>query len=153
MKKSRLIRFVNVGILALCVGMLAGCAGTKRAYQAAEGVDQNAKVVAEHYYALVREANDLKKKEILTGTALARAQEIVRTSRPAIDHLSTAARAYEGVQDATTEAELNAAIAEAAIAISELIDIIKAARGSSSISRENRGLAQYWPKTASQIAA
>ena len=115
--------------LVLCLALaLAACQGTKQAYQAAEGVDENAKVVAEHYFALVREANDLKASGALAGGDLVKAQQIVRSTRPAIDQLATAARAYENVQTATTEAELNAAITQAATSISSLIDIIKRAR-------------------------
>ena len=115
------------------VFVIAACQGTQRAYKAAEGIDQNAKVVAEHYYALVKEANNLKKSGVLDGGELVRAQNLVRDTRPAIDKLATAAKAYEATQTATTEAALSQAIADAAIAISELIDIIKAARTSSSL--------------------
>lgn len=119
-------------MLIFIVSLVAGCAGTKSAYQAADGIDQNAKVVAEHYYALVKEANTLKDSGILAGGDLVKAQQLVRDSRPAIDSLVSASQAFEQTQTATTEAELNQAIAKAAIAISGLIDIIKAARSSSS---------------------
>ena len=127
------IKLHNCIIVIALLSVVASCAGTTRAYKAAEGVDQNAKVVAEHYYALVREANDLKQSGILAGGDLVAAQRLVRDTRPAIDKLAAAAQAYQGVQSATTEAELEAAINDAAIAISGLIDIIKAARSSSSL--------------------
>lgn len=140
LKTSMKSRPANTACLILavlaCFTLLTSCAGTQRAYKAAEGVDQNAKVVAEHYYALVREANDLKKSGILAGGDLVKAQNLVRDTRPAIDKLSGAAMAYEGVQSATTEAALDKAITDAAIAISELIDIIKAARDSSSVHKK-----------------
>lgn len=107
--------------------LLASCAGTTSAYKAAEGIDQTAKVVAEHYYAVVKEANTLKQSGALAGGALVKAQQLVRDTRPAIDQLATAAQAYEGLQSATTEAELEAAILEASTSIAALIDIIKAA--------------------------
>ena len=127
---------------------IAGCQGTKRAYEAAEGVDQNAKVVAEHYYALVREANSLKQSGVLEGGDLVKAQDLVRSTRPAIDQLALAARAYDNANTAETEAELNQAILEASTAISQLIDIIKAARDRTGI----QGNQRFSRKTASQIA-
>lgn len=139
-------------LLIVIMAVVVGCQGTKRAYQAAEGVDENAKVVAEHYFALVREANDLKQSGILAGGDLVSAQNLVRSSRPAIDRLVDASRAYENVQTATTEAELEQAIADAAIAIQELIGIIKAARDSSNI-EDNQRFSDFWPKTASPVAA
>lgn len=113
--------------------VIVACQGTQRAYKAAEGIDENAKVVAEHYYALVKEANDLKKSGVLAGGDLVEAQNLVRDTRPAIDKLATAASAYEAAKTATTEAALSQAIADAAVAIAELIDIIKAARDSASL--------------------
>ena len=128
---EKLFAFITiVPVVALAI-LVVSCQGTGRAYKAAEGIDQNAKVVAEHYYALVREANALKKSGVLAGGALVKAQQLVRDTRPAIDKLSTAAQAYGAVQTAETEAELAAAISTAVIAISDLIDIIKATRDSS----------------------
>ena len=40
------------GLLIFLALAMTACQGTQRAYEAAEGIDQNAKVVAEHYYAL-----------------------------------------------------------------------------------------------------
>lgn len=118
----------NYLVLVCALLILASCQGTQRAYEAAEGVDQNAKVVAEHYYALVKEANDMKKAGTLAGGELVQAQDLVSATRPAVDRLADAARAYENAQTAETEADINKAISDASIAISELIDIIKAAR-------------------------
>lgn len=129
--------------MVFIVAILSGCAGTKQAYTSAEGVDQTAKVVAEHYYALVKEANALKQSGILKGGELARAQQLVRDSRPAIDSLVNASKAYEQAQTATTEAELNQAIAAAAVEISGLIDIIKAARSSSSINQPGESYGSF----------
>jgi hypothetical protein len=126
----------TMGIVAIVLAsavLASGCTGTKDAYQAAAGPGQNAKVVAEHYYALVKEANNLKKSGILVGDGLARAQQLVRETRASIDILAAAAYTYELVQNATNQAELEVAIAQAAIAVSRLIDIIKAARDSSSL--------------------
>jgi hypothetical protein len=116
------------GLLIFLALAMTACQGTQRAYEAAEGIDQNAKVVAEHYYALVKEANDMKAAGTLAGGDLVEAQNLVRTTKPVIDRLATAAQAYTAAQTAESEAVLNQAISDAAIAISELIDIINAAR-------------------------
>ena len=126
MKQLAHIHFRFILLLGLLA--LSACQGTQRAYEAAEGVDQNAKVVAEHYYALVKEANDMKAAGTLAGGELVQAQNLVRDTKPAIDSLADAARAYENAQTAETEADLNRAINDAATAVSKLIDIIKAAR-------------------------
>lgn len=125
MNQLSYFRFVFTALLVLA---LSACQGTKLAYEAAEGVGENAKVVAEHYYALVKEANAMKQAGTLAGGDLVEAQNLVRTTKPAVDQLAAAAQAYESVQSAETEKELNQAISDAAIAISQLIDIIQVAR-------------------------
>lgn len=122
-----------VGILAilLSAALMSGCSGTRAAYSAASGLEENAKVVGEHYYALVREANALKDSGALTGSALARAQTLVRDTRPAIIELSNVAERYSAVQSAENAADLEAAINEAAIAVSRLIDVIRQRTNSS----------------------
>lgn len=119
------------GFLALV--LISGCAGTKSAYRAAEGVDQTAKVVSEHYYALVREANELRRNGVLRGTSLQNAQQVVSETRPVILQMADVARRYDLVRNAQTQAELERAVNEAAIAVSRLVDIIKAWRQTSAI--------------------
>lgn len=113
---------IIVIVLAL---VLSACAGTRMAYQAADGIEETAKVVAEHYYAVIREANTLSASGQLTGTALAKAQDVVRATQPVITQLVEASRAYTALRDAETEADLSAAISTAAIAISKLMDALK----------------------------
>ncbi len=124
----RQLKVHYLGLIICTFLLLAGCAGTQAAYTAAEGIDQTAKVVAEHYYAVVKEANALKTSGALAGDDLVKAQDLVRDTRPAIDTLASAAQVYEGVQSAETEAELEAAILKASTSIGALIDILKAAR-------------------------
>lgn len=112
-------------ILPFILLMLTACAGTKHAYQAADGIEEVAKVMNEHYFAIVKEANALADRGELTGSSLARAQSAVTATRPVINELSDAAQAYSAVRNATTEAELSDAINKAAIAISRLIDTLK----------------------------
>lgn len=136
------------GLLALALGamLLTGCAGTRQAYQAAEGVNETAKVVAEHYYSIVQELNRLDDAGALTPSALSHTQDLVRKTRPLIVELGDAGIAYETVTEAIAmqdeaadaedeaamaeaEAALEAAIAEAAQAVSDLIDALDAAAG------------------------
>ncbi len=121
---------IIVIVLAL---VFAGCAGTRSAYQAAEGIDETAKVMAEHYYAVIREANTLSASGELTGSALAKAQDVVRATQPFITELAAASRAYTALQNAETEADLSAAISNAAIAISKLIDVVKGSNTSGTL--------------------
>jgi hypothetical protein len=118
-------------ILAMTT-LVGACAGTKAAYRAAEGLEEKAYVVGEHYYALVREGNDLKNRGILSGSQLDRAQALVQSSRPVILELADATRAYANVKNAETEAELERALNPAALAVSRLVDVIKAVRPSTS---------------------
>ena len=116
-----------VGLFIAIAAALAvsGCAGTKAAYKAADGLEETAKVVASHYYAVVREANAMKREGTLTGERLARAQDMARKTRPVIIRLANAARIYQSVKSAENEQALEAALTEAAVAISDMIDIIE----------------------------
>lgn len=108
----------------------AGCAGTRNAYTAAKGdPEATAKVVSEHYIAVVHELNTLKQDGTLNGEALVRAQALVSSTKPLIDQLAIAAQHFAAVKNAKTEEELTIALNEATLAVSKLIDIIRAARG------------------------
>lgn len=122
-------------IILAMTALVGACAGTKAAYKAADGLEEKAYVVGEHYFALVREGNDLKNRGILSGSQLDRAQDLVRSTAPLITELRNAAEAYALVQSAETQAELERALNNAAIAVSRLVDTIKAVRPSTS---ENR---------------
>ncbi len=119
-----------IGLLAILLACLAlsSCAGTRAAYQAAEGLEETAKVVGEHYYALVREANDLADRGMLSDSALVHAQDIVRKTSPVVISLAAAALKYKAVKSATTELELERALTDAAIAVSRLMDAIRTHR-------------------------
>ncbi len=118
-----------IGIVAMCT-LIAACSGTRLAYKTAEGLEEQAYVVGEHYYALVREANDLRRSGALSGSTLERAQDLVQATRPVILELQDAAQAYTAVKSAQNEAELEAALNAAAIAVSRLVDVIKGVRTS-----------------------
>jgi len=113
-------------VIILCLlSVFAACSGTREAYRAAEGVEEIAKVVGEHYYALIKEANRLSSDGVLYGNSLAKAQDVVRATQPVISELAEAAKAYKALRSAETEAELKTAITNAAIAVSRLINAVK----------------------------
>ena len=126
-----------VGVLALILAALtlSGCAGTRAAYKAADGVSETAYVVGEHYYALVREANDLDDQGQVSNQDLRNIQNIARETRPTIVSMLNAASAYGAVKSAQNELELSNALADAAIAVSRLVDAIKAVGGSTHMER------------------
>ena len=126
-----------VGVLALILAVLtlSGCAGTRSAYKAAEGLSETAYVVGEHYYALVRETNDLDDKGQLSDRELRKIQDIAQESRPTIVALLNAANAYDLAKSAENETELSNALATAALAVSRLVDAIKDVGGSAHVRR------------------
>ena len=81
MKKIDRGLFIAI-VMAIGMATLSGCASTMSAYKAAEGLDQTAYVMNQHYLGLVREANRLAEAGELTGSSLATAQDLVRSSRP-----------------------------------------------------------------------
>lgn len=121
-----------VGLMLLMLIGLFGCAGTKSAYQAADGLEETAYVMNQHYLALVKEANELKKTGVLSGSALDETQSLVQRTRPLLRELSDAAQAYDAVTSAENEEALTLAIASAATALSDLIAAIRQAGGSAS---------------------
>jgi len=118
----------NKLLIVLLAIMATGCAGTRDAYKAAEGVEETAKVMSEHYLAILNELNVMKANGDLAGAALDRAQSVVRVAAPAIDEVRLASDNYTAAKTAKTEAELTAALSRAAIQLSRLIDIIKPVR-------------------------
>lgn len=110
-----------IGVLAI----LAGCAGTKAAYQGAETLEDTAYVVTEHYAALVKEAADMREAGTLTGNALVQVQGFETRARPLILRLQGLAEAYESVRSAENEQALAAAVGEAAQVLSDFINALK----------------------------
>ena len=105
--------------------LVAGCAGTKAAYQGATTLDDTAYVIAEHYSALVKEAADLKDAGTLTGAALVRVQQIEARATPVVLKLKDVSAAWTASKNATTEAALQKAISDAAVVVSDLINALK----------------------------
>ncbi|MGI9251030.1 MAG: hypothetical protein ACR2PR_07505 [Pseudohongiellaceae bacterium] len=146
---SFLVPLLGVGLL---LG-IAGCAGTQSAYSAAnaQGTEATAKVVAEHYYALVKEARLMKDAGTLAGSDLLKAQDIVRSTSGTIDTLAAAAKAFEGTATAQTQAELDQAILDASQAISDLIDLIAQVKDQVSYFDKQRRLYVKFAKHVSPI--
>lgn len=118
---------VIVGILAVFLAalVLSGCAGTRAAYQAADGINETAKVMGEHYYALVHSANVLKDEGKLTGTDLVAVQNLISQTASLVYVMAEAGDAFKAVQSADNEAALQRAMFEAAKVIDRIINALK----------------------------
>ena len=147
--------FVGFIVLLLSMLMLSGCAGTRSAYKAADGLSETAYVVGEHFYALVREANDLDDQGQVSSYQMGKIQDIARETRPTIVELLNTGAAYDAVKSAVeaveatearisdalvdeafeAEANLSEALMDAALAVSRLAMAVKAAGGSVYIPR------------------
>lgn len=121
----RSLQRLGAGLLVVAAAcVLAACAGTRAAYDAADTLDETAKVVSEHYYALLREANDLADQGA-PASFVQRAQELEAVAAPKILALRDAAQAYEAVRSAENEGELAAALGEAVPLVSQFVDLIR----------------------------
>lgn len=143
----------TLGLFA-ALGLMAGCAGTKTAYEAAEGFEETGYVMSQHFVAVVAEANRLNEIGALTGANLRSVQDMVSQTDPIIAELEDTAQLYgatltryenyvaaveaqeEGASDPETEAQLLEDIrtaeqmmvestAEAAAALSRLIRLLR----------------------------
>ncbi len=114
----------------LIATLLTACAGTRSAYHEAITLDETATVVGEHYYALVKEAADLKASGALHGGALAQVQAADTEAKPLVIQLTTAAEAYRALRTADSEAVLQEALNQAVLAVNGFINALRSARGS-----------------------
>jgi hypothetical protein len=112
----------------IVLAALSACVGTRTAYQAADSPDKMAYVITEHYTALVTEAANRKDAGTLTGDALAKVQAADRAVSPLVLQLGPLSQAYTATKSAETQAELQAAINKAVLALTNLIDALKGAR-------------------------
>jgi hypothetical protein len=119
------LAFVAVALGGLA--MLAGCAGTRAAYKAADSLEDRAYVATEHYSAIVKQAADLKEHGVLKGSALAQVQEVDTALGPIIKSLGPLVQNYKAVKSAETEVALQKALDEAVLALADLIRLVKAA--------------------------
>ena len=125
------MRKLKLTLLPLIALLLAGCAGTQSAYRAASTLEQQAYVVTEHYAALVHEAADLATQPGTPRAVIDRLQEADQAVKPVIVGLAPLVERYTAIHDAKTEAELQAAVNEALIALTDFINAVKAARDAS----------------------
>lgn len=126
--------------IGLAVIQLAGCTSTQAAYKAAplhgEAVTDTAYVIAEHYSAVLKEAADLRDAGRIPAPLLAAVQEADRRAQriilgvPAegINGLRQWSEIYIRLHDAQSQAELQKATDQAAIALSDLIKAVAAAK-------------------------
>ncbi len=115
---------------ALVLPLLAGCAGTRQAYQAASSPDEYAYVLAEHYSSLVHEAANLKEKPSTPAEAVRLMQQAELAARPAVLALRDLSAAYVDAKTAENEAALQAAVNRAVQVIADFVRAVQAARGS-----------------------
>lgn len=127
MKRLSAYLFSVAGI-ALLAGLLAACSGTRLAYETAaqspNALEAQAYVVSEHYDALLAEANDIADAGA-PREVVERMQAADREAKPKVLALRRAVETYEAVRSAQNETELERAIADAALAVSDFIDAIK----------------------------
>lgn len=128
-------------LTALCVAavsFVAGCQHTRDAYNAADEPADYAYVLAEHYSALLHQAVELKRKPTTPRAAVEVMQRVELKATPAVKRLEQLRISYLKVQNAQTEAELQAAIDEAVLLIADMVRAIRDARGGSVSTLEHR---------------
>lgn len=131
--------------IAGALAAIAGCAGTKAAYNAAaDSLPDQAYVVAEHYSALVKEAADLAQNPATPEQVKETLKTADNYARPIVLGLKPLADAYQATRTAQTEADLQSALNNAAVAMAGFIRAVKAARGEhvGSIDTRSRGAAR-----------
>lgn len=120
-----MLRKLSIPLIPLLL-ILAACVGTKSAYQAADTLDDQAYVITEHYAAVVKEAADIAPR--LPAHLKEQLQAADRTAKPIIVKLGPLAQQFQSVRNAQTEAELQAAVNDALIALTDFINTLKQAR-------------------------
>lgn len=114
---------ISGAFFALAI-VLNACTGTRLAYETAETLEAKAYVVTEHYAALIAEANDLADAGI-SDAALERIQAVDAEAGPAVLALRRAVETYSALRNSENEAALQQALAEAALAVSDLINAVR----------------------------
>jgi hypothetical protein len=130
---------VGLVCVVAVAAIVSGCAGTKQAYRAADSLPDQAFVVAEHYAALVKEAADLAQNPATPEPVKEQLRAADRVLKPLVigepsqipprPGLRELAAAYQATRTAQTEAELQAAVNNAVVALAGFIKAVKAARG------------------------
>lgn len=116
------------GLLLMLVFLVTSCAGTRDAYRSADGLWETGYVVSEHYAAVLRQAREIATNPLTSQSVKDQIKAVeAQTTPPALD-LVNALEAYQSVENAETEAELQEALNKTAIALSRLIDLVKGVR-------------------------
>lgn len=123
---------------------LSGCAGTLGAYRAAQSrpetaLTDTAYVITEHYSAVLKQAADIKEAGTAPPAVIEKVQAADDKAAPVIlgrpdakpptPGLKDLSAAFVMFKDAKSEADLQAAVDNAARLLSQLIDAVNAARG------------------------
>lgn len=124
---TRPFRTFAATLLLTACALVAACAGTRQAYQAADTLDDSAKVVTEHYFAIIREVNDLADQGA-PQEWVTRAQDLERRTSPVVFALRDASEAYEAVRSAENEQALADALEQAVPLVSDFIDLLRERR-------------------------
>lgn len=103
---------------------LAACSGTRLAYDTAETLDAKAYVLAEHFNALQVEANTIADAGA-SQSVINRMAAIERRARPVVLRLQSVAQAYAATRSAENEQQLQLALNEAALVLSDFINAVR----------------------------
>lgn len=136
---------VGIVLLAImplvCAHFIAGCVSTQAAYKAAplhgEAIVDTAYVLAEHYDAILIEANSLKDSGGVPSPIVEQMRAADRIARPIFlgnpatqqPGLMQLRSVYVRFHDGSSEEALQAAMNDAAKALADLINAVKTARG------------------------
>lgn len=120
---------IKILFITLAAMLATACIGTQEAYKAADGLDETAYVVGEHYSALLEQVLAQNAAGRVTGEDWETVQAAIAKTTPAVLALVDAGEAYRDYQSADTEAALQFALSKAAKAITDLINVFREAGG------------------------
>ncbi len=104
--------------LVLAVLLLAGCAGTTAAYREADSLYETAYVLVEHYSIVVERANRVQMR--LPKEQQDALREVRDKANAVVLQIPNLAAKYQEARTAENQAALEAAVAEASVALAEL---------------------------------
>lgn len=122
---TRLVDWRAAAIAAICL-LMAACTGVTSAYRAAQGLDEHAYVVVEHYAITLEQVAAYVERPNAIPSVKARLQDIERRTTPVILALIDARQAWHAAETVATEQALAEALHAAVVALGELINAAKA---------------------------
>lgn len=114
-------------ILIVCMAV-AGCSGVKRAFDAANSLDETAYVIAELYSVTLSEAAELAVDPAVPPAVVDRMREVRNRTTPLVLQLRAMSEAYVSVRTADNAEALQQAIDRAALAVAEFLDVVRSVR-------------------------